>query len=104
MDGIANTITTGFASPGRGRYIHPTRQRALTAHEAARLQGFPDGFDFSDLSGKDLTNKSYGKLIGDAVPPPLGFIPVISTLLTHPAINNYEQGQTVGEAAEAEAA
>ena len=104
MDGIANTITTGFASPGRGRYIHPTRQRALTAHEAARLQGFPDGFDFSDLSGKDLTNKSYGKLIGDAVPPPLGFIPVISTLLTHPVINNYEQGQTVGEAAEAEAA
>lgn len=91
MNGIANTITTGFASPGRGRYIHPTRQRALTAHEAARLQGFPDGFKFTDLTGNDLANKSYGKIIGDAVPPPLGFVPVISTLLTHPKIINNEQ-------------
>lgn len=104
MEGIANTITTGFASPGRGRYVHPTRQRALTPHEAARLQGFPDSFEFTDFTGKDLTNKAYGKLIGDAVPPPLGFVPVIATLLTHPAITKHEQGQTIGEAAEAQAA
>lgn len=104
MDGIANTITTGFASPGRGRYVHPTRQRALTPHEAARLQGFPDSFEFTDLTGKGLTNKAYGKLIGDAVPPPLGFVPVIATLLTHPAITKHEQDQTIGEPVEARAA
>lgn len=104
MDGIANTITTGFASPGRGRYVHPTRQRALTPHEAARLQGFPDSFEFTDSTGKDLTNKAYGKLIGDAVPPPLGFVPVIATLLTHPAITKHEQDQTIGEPVEARAA
>jgi DNA (cytosine-5)-methyltransferase 1 len=104
MDGIANTITTGFASPGRGRYVHPTRQRALTPHEAARLQGFPDIFEFSASSGKELTNKAYGKLIGDAVPPPLGFVPVVANLLTHPVIRKHEQGQTVGHIAEAQAA
>ena len=84
LNGLANTITTGFASPGRGRYVHPTKERALTAHEAARLQGFPDSFNFSGSAGRELTNKAYGKLIGDAVPPPLGFVPVIAALLTHP--------------------
>jgi DNA (cytosine-5)-methyltransferase 1 len=103
-DGVANTITTGFASPGRGRYVHPTQERALTAHEAARLQGFPDAFSFHDFAGRDLTNKAYGKLIGDAVPPPLGFVPAIAALLTRPSISIHEQGQTVGKAAEAQAA
>lgn len=84
MDGISNTVTTGFASPGRGRYVHPTQQRGLTPHEAARLQGFPDSFAFLDASGRDLTNKAYGKLIGDAVPPPLGFVPAIAGLLSLP--------------------
>lgn len=103
-DGIANTVTTGFASPGRGRYVHPTKERALTAHEAARLQGFPDSFSFSSSSGKELTNKAYGKLIGDAVPPPLGFIPVMAALLTNPDLTGNEQCQTVGPVAEAQAA
>ena len=29
-DRPAPTITTGFLTPGRGRYIHPTRRRVLT--------------------------------------------------------------------------
>src|SRR5690606_3645683 len=37
-DRPAPTVTTGFMTPGRGRYIHPTRRRVLTAREAARLQ------------------------------------------------------------------
>src|SRR5439155_24443688 len=41
-DGNANTITSGFGSMGQGRYVHPTRLRLITPHEAARLQGFPD--------------------------------------------------------------
>ncbi|MGC8541773.1 MAG: DNA cytosine methyltransferase [Phycisphaerae bacterium] len=61
------TITSGFGSMGQGRYIHPSRRRLITPHEALRIQGFPDFFDFSDVSG--LT--SLRTLIGNAVPPPL---------------------------------
>jgi len=81
---FTNTITTGFMSPGRGRYIHPTQRRALTPHEASRIQGFPDTFRFTDEFGIELSSSSYGKVIGDAVPPFLGMIPITSALLTHP--------------------
>ena len=43
-DQPAQTITTGFLTIGRGRFIHPLRPRVLTPHEAARLQSFPDSF------------------------------------------------------------
>ncbi len=42
----AQTITTGFGSMGQGRFVHPGRRRTLTPHEAARLQTFPDWFQF----------------------------------------------------------
>jgi DNA (cytosine-5)-methyltransferase 1 len=87
-DEFTNTITTGFMSPGRGRYIHPTRRRALTPHEAARIQGFPDSFIFSDEFGNELSSSSYGKVIGDAVPPFLGMVPICAALLTHPLFQN----------------
>jgi len=45
-DGLARTITTFFANPGSGRFWHPTENRALTLREAARIQGFPDEFEF----------------------------------------------------------
>lgn len=69
----APTITTGFMTPGRGRYIHPTRRRTLTPHEAARLQGFPDGYDFHPY-GEPSAKAQLGKWIGDAVPMPLGYV------------------------------
>jgi len=81
-DKPANTITTGFMSPGRGRYVHPTERRCLTPHEAARLQGFSDIFNFTTSSGKLPTKKTLSKVIGDAVPPPLAFIPALSLFLT----------------------
>ncbi|GAB6987020.1 DNA cytosine methyltransferase [Nocardioides pyridinolyticus] len=63
----AQTITSGFGSIGQGRYMHPSRTRALTPHEAARLQGFPDYFDFSAVTRRaDLAT-----MIGNAVPPAL---------------------------------
>jgi len=48
-DEPAQTITSGFGSPGQGRYIHPTCGRTILPHEAARLQFFPDSFDFSTV-------------------------------------------------------
>ena len=68
----AGTITTGFHTPGRGRYIHPDRRRTLTPHEAARIQGFPDDFEFRMVDGSPLTRQSLANVIGNAVPPPIG--------------------------------
>ncbi|MFB2556779.1 DNA cytosine methyltransferase [Herbiconiux liangxiaofengii] len=63
----AQTITSGFGSIGQGRYMHPTQRRALTAHEAARIQGFPDYFDFSVVTKR----ANLSTMIGNAVPPAL---------------------------------
>lgn len=66
-DRPAQTITTGFGSMGQGRFIHPTRRRTITPHEAARLQGFPDFFDFSNAEKVTALRE----MIGNAVPPQL---------------------------------
>lgn len=60
----AQTITTGFGSMGQGRYVHPSQRRTLTPHEAARLQTFPDFFDFGDAG-----RGAWASMIGNAVPP-----------------------------------
>jgi DNA (cytosine-5)-methyltransferase 1 len=70
-DEPAQTITTGFLTPGRGRYIHPGARRTVTPHEAARLQSFPDSYDFQP-AGRSATRALFAKVIGDAVPPLLG--------------------------------
>lgn len=67
------TITTGFLSPGRGRYIHPTQRRVITPREAARLQGFPDTYDFVIDPDRKPYRSELSKWIGDAVPMPLGY-------------------------------
>jgi len=48
------------------------RPRLVTPHEAARIQGFPDGYGFL---GKDrpAKRKDLAKWIGDAVPAPMGY-------------------------------
>lgn len=64
-DGQCPTITVGFDSFTRGRYGHPREHRAITPREAARLQGFPDEFEFLG-NRMDIRTQ-----IGNAVPPPL---------------------------------
>jgi DNA (cytosine-5)-methyltransferase 1 len=59
------TIRTEFYKPEKGRYLHPEEHRPITHREAARLQGFPDSFDFK---GRRI---GVGIQIGNAVPPPL---------------------------------
>lgn len=77
-DEPAQTITSGFGSIGQGRYMHPERARALTAHEAARIQGFPDYFDFSSCP----TRGALATMIGNAVPPALA-ASLIGAYLSH---------------------
>ncbi|MCB9138934.1 MAG: DNA cytosine methyltransferase [Caldilineaceae bacterium] len=58
----ANTLTTGCTNFTKGRYAHPTANRAITPREAARLQTFPDFYKFEG---------SYDHIsvqIGNAVP------------------------------------
>jgi len=76
----APTITTGFMTPGRGRYIHPTERRVLTPLEAARIQGFPDTYNFFADPTTPPTKQKLAKWIGDAVPSPLGYAAGISAL------------------------
>ena len=72
-DRPSQTITTGIGTPGQGRYIHPMRRRVITPHEAARIQGFPDWFEFAP-DGVPLKRKNVAKWIGDAVHPVLGYM------------------------------
>lgn len=81
QDQPAPTITTGFMTPGRGRYIHPTQRRVINAREAARLQGFPDDYDFRDRTSEIAAKAKLAKWIGDAVPMPLGYAATLSALL-----------------------
>lgn len=63
----ARTITSGFDSFTRGEFAHPFQHRSITPREAARLQGFPDSFEFHG------TRASIRRQIGNAVPPPVAF-------------------------------
>ena len=76
----AQTITTGFLTPGRGRYVHPSRERTINAREAARIQGFPDTYRFEN-GELNTTRAMLTKWIGDAVPSPLGFAAGLSALI-----------------------
>lgn len=58
------TVDTRFGSP---RYfLHPSQQRGFTVREAARIQGFSDSYVFCG------SEKGQYRVIGNAVPPPLG--------------------------------
>lgn len=78
-DKPSQTITTGFVTPGRGRYIHPSQRRVITPREAARIQGFPDDFLFA-ANGEAPSRKLLSKWIGDAVPSWLGYTAVLTAL------------------------
>jgi DNA (cytosine-5)-methyltransferase 1 len=54
---------------GQGRFVHPTRRRVITPHEAARIQMIPDYFDLSSIPGRT----ALAEAIGNAVPPKLAF-------------------------------
>ncbi len=80
VDRPAPTITTGFTTPGRGRFVHPSKPRTLTPAEAARLQGFPDTYRWRPEPEADVSRSQLAKWIGDAVAMPLGYAAALSAL------------------------
>lgn len=63
----AYTISTYFPRPGNGCNIHYKQDRTLTQREAARLQSFPDNFEFKG------SLSAINDQIGNAVPPLLAY-------------------------------
>lgn len=65
------TINTYFTRPGNGCHIHYDfsggQHRTISQREAARLQSFPDSFEFKG------SKTSVGTQIGNAVPPLLAY-------------------------------
>lgn len=65
------TITTQCYNYGSGRFGHPDQNRAISLREAAILQGFAKRYVFQN-SRNHISTRDVAKLIGNAVPPPLG--------------------------------
>lgn len=59
----APTVTRNFATPSSSRCVHPRDSRAMTTREGARLQSFPDDYQF--YGSRSMRNLE----IGNAVPP-----------------------------------
>ena len=64
-DGLSCTILTK-CDVHWGAYLHPSQDRAISVREAARIQSFPDWFQFEGSMTEQFVQ------IGNAVPPILG--------------------------------
>lgn len=64
-DGLSCTVLTK-CDIHWGAYIHPDQDRAISVREAARLQAFPDWFEFAGSKTEQYVQ------VGNAVPPFLG--------------------------------
>jgi len=67
---LGPTVTTHCVTLGTGRHGHPTQNRAMSLREAARLQTFPDDYEF--VLPDDMSMTKVAKFIGNAVPVKLG--------------------------------
>lgn len=60
---IASEPSLTITSASTREFVHPSEDRCLTIRECARLQGFPDGFEFFGSAADQIQQ------IGNAIPP-----------------------------------
>lgn len=74
---ISNEPSPTVTSHCLDEFVHPVYDRALTVRECARLQSFPDSYDFCGgpylVPHLDRTVQDKYEQIGDAVPPLLAY-------------------------------
>lgn len=75
------TVTHYVRNPASGRFTHPEQDRGLTAREAALLQSFPNGFEFTGRAD-DVYRQ-----IGEAVPPLLAAGVAVNILVEMVSVN-----------------
>ena len=86
--GLASTILTK-CDPHWGAYVHPLQNRTISVREAARLQGFPDAFQFAG----NCAGKHYEQ-VGNAVPVPVA-VAIGEATAKHLAVDDaVEAGRT----------
>jgi len=73
--GEINGTITASAQPENCGITHPVENRRYSVREIARIQSFPDNYSF-----KSIPIQSRYKVIGNAVPPILGWV-VASSLI-----------------------
>ena len=64
----ADEPSKAITSAAPREFLHPLEDRCLTLRECARLQGFPDSFEFVGNRSDQAT------LIGNAIPPSFGVV------------------------------
>ncbi|OQA90154.1 MAG: putative BsuMI modification methylase subunit YdiO [Elusimicrobia bacterium ADurb.Bin231] len=75
-DDYSSTITGGCLNPSKGRFLHPQKNRAITAREAALLQTFPKKYKFP----AEISKTSISLLIGNALPPKFSYVQSVHIL------------------------
>lgn len=78
----ATTVTRNLGTPSSSRCVHPKTPRALTTREGARLQCFPDSYQFYG------TRSDRNLQIGNAVPT------FLSVALTKAILSSFRQEYT----------
>lgn len=63
----SKTVIAGGMKGGGRSHLHPIHPRTLSVRECARLQTFPDSYEFTGSTARQFTQ------VGNAVPPMLAF-------------------------------
>ena len=63
----SKTVIAGGTKGGGRSHLHPFHPRTLSVRECARLQTFPDDYEFTGANARQFTQ------VGNAVPPLLAY-------------------------------